>query len=157
MCSSDLIISTFFVKAKDGGRIMNALYRGLIVAGLLSAIAFYYVTQHMMSGLTIDGVEVSAMNIFYAALVGLGVTAAMVVITEYYTATEYKPVRHIAQSCTTGHATNMIAGLGVSMKSTAAPVLVICFGIWSAFGLAGLYGIAVAATDRKSTRLNSSH
>jgi K(+)-stimulated pyrophosphate-energized sodium pump len=144
------IISTFFVKAKDGGRIMNALYRGLIVAGLLSAIAFYYVTQHMMSGLTIDGVEVSAMNIFYAALVGLGVTAAMVVITEYYTATEYKPVRHIAQSCTTGHATNMIAGLGVSMKSTAAPVLVICFGIWSAFGLAGLYGIAVAATSMLS-------
>ena len=144
------IISTFFVKAKDGGRIMNALYRGLIVEGLLSAIAFYYVTQHMMSGLTIDGVEVSAMNIFYAALVGLGVTAAMVVITEYYTATEYKPVRHIAQSCTTGHATNMIAGLGVSMKSTAAPVLVICFGIWSAFGLAGLYGIAVAATSMLS-------
>jgi len=140
------VISTFFVKAKEGGRIMNALYRGLIVAGALSAIAFYYVTMQMMSGVVIDGVEVSAMNLFYASLVGLGVTAAMVVITEYYTATEYAPVRHIAQSCTTGHATNMIAGLGVSMKSTAAPVLVICLGIWGAFSLAGLYGIAVAAT-----------
>ncbi len=140
------VISTFFVKVKDGGRVMNALYRGLIVAGALSAVAFYYVTMDMMTGITIDGAEVSAMNIFYAALVGLGVTAAMVVITEYYTATEYAPVRHIAQSCTTGHATNMIAGLGVSMKSTAAPVLVICLGIWASFGLAGLYGIAVAAT-----------
>jgi K(+)-stimulated pyrophosphate-energized sodium pump len=144
------VISTFFVKAKEGGRIMNALYRGLIVAGGLSAIAFYYVTQNMMSGLVIDGNPVTAMNIFYAALIGLGVTAAMVVITEYYTATEYAPVKHIAQSCTTGHATNMIAGLGISMKSTAAPVLVICLGIWGAFNLAGLYGIAVAATSMLS-------
>lgn len=140
------VVSTFFVKVKDGGRIMNALYRGLIVAGGLSAVAFYYVTQDMMSGIVIDGNEVSAMNIFYTALIGLGVTAAMVVITEYYTATEYAPVRHIAQACTTGHATNMIAGLGVSMKSTAAPVLVICLGIWGAYSFAGLYGIAVAAT-----------
>ena len=140
------VVSTFFVKVKEGGRVMNALYRGLIVAGVLSAVAFYYVTMDMMTGITIDGAEVAAINIFYAALVGLGVTAAMVVITEYYTATEYAPVRHIAQSCTTGHATNMIAGLGVSMKSTAAPVLVICLGIWASFGLAGLYGIAVAAT-----------
>lgn len=140
------VFSTFFVKVKDGGRIMNALYRGLIVAGGLSAVAFYYVTQNMMSGIVIDGNEVSAMNIFYTSLIGLGVTAAMVVITEYYTSTEYAPVRHIAQSCTTGHATNMIAGLGVSMKSTAAPVLVICLGIWGAHSFAGLYGVAVAAT-----------
>ncbi len=144
------VVSTFFVKVKEGGRVMNALYRGLIVAGVLSAVAFYYVTMDMMTGITIDGAEVAAINIFYAALVGLGVTAAMVVITEYYTATEYAPVRHIAQSCTTGHATNMIAGLGVSMKSTAAPVLVICLGIWASFGLAGLYGIAVAATSMLS-------
>lgn len=144
------VVSTFFVKVKEGGRVMNALYRGLIVAGVLSAVAFYYVTMNMMTGITIDGAEVTAINIFYAALVGLGVTAAMVVITEYYTATEYAPVRHIAQSCTTGHATNMIAGLGVSMKSTAAPVLVICLGIWASFGLAGLYGIAVAATSMLS-------
>ncbi|MFM8392069.1 MAG: sodium-translocating pyrophosphatase, partial [Methylophilaceae bacterium] len=144
------VVSTFFVKVKEGGRVMNALYRGLIVAGVLSAVAFYYVTMDMMTGITIDGAEVTAINIFYAALVGLGVTAAMVVITEYYTATEYAPVRHIAQSCTTGHATNMIAGLGVSMKSTAAPVLVICLGIWASFGLAGLYGIAVAATSMLS-------
>lgn len=144
------VVSTFFVKVKDGGRIMNALYRGLIVAGGLSAVAFYYVTQDMMAGVVIDGTEVSAMSIFYTALVGLAVTAAMVVITEYYTATEYAPVRHIAQSCTTGHATNMIAGLGVSMKSTAAPVLVICLGIWTAYSFAGLYGIAVAATSMLS-------
>ncbi len=144
------IISTYFVKAREGGKIMNALYRGLAVAGGLSAIAFYFVTNSMMADVVIDGNPVSAMNIFLAALIGLGVTAAMVVITEYYTATEYGPVRHIAQACTTGHATNMIAGLGISMKSTAAPVLVICLGILGAHHLAGLYGIAVAATSMLS-------
>ena len=144
------IVSTYFVKARDGGKIMNALYRGLAVAGGLSAIAFYFVTKYMMSDLVIAGAPVSAMSIFSASLIGLGVTAAMVVITEYYTATEYAPVRHIAQSCTTGHATNMIAGLGISMKSTAAPVLVICFGILGAHYFAGLYGIAIAATSMLS-------
>jgi K(+)-stimulated pyrophosphate-energized sodium pump len=137
------IISTYFVKAREGGKIMNALYRGLAVAGVLSAIAFYFVTDAMM---TDNELGYSTMNIFLASIVGLLVTAAMVVITEYYTATEYKPVRHIAQSCTTGHATNMIAGLGISMKSTAAPVLVICAGIFASHYLAGLYGIAIAAT-----------
>lgn len=137
------IISTYFVKARDGGKIMNALYRGLAVAGILSAIAFYFVTNAMMAD---NDLGLSAMNIFLASIVGLIVTAAMVVITEYYTATEYKPVRHIAQSCTTGHATNMIAGLGISMKSTAAPVLVICAGIFASYYFAGLYGIAIAAT-----------
>ncbi|MFA6178142.1 MAG: sodium-translocating pyrophosphatase [Candidatus Methylopumilus sp.] len=143
------IISTYFVKARDGGKIMNALYRGLMVAGGLSAIAFYFVTKAMMSDSLLafdDGTAIGFMNIFLASLIGLAVTAAMVVITEYYTATEYGPVQHIAQSCTTGHATNMIAGLGISMKSTAAPVLVICLGILGAHYLAGLYGIAVAAT-----------
>ncbi len=145
------IVGTFFVKAREGGKIMNALYRGLIVAGALSAVAFYPVTNWLMEGaLTVDGNVVSTINIYMAALIGLAVTAAMVVITEYYTATEYAPVRHVAKSSDTGHATNIIAGLGVSMKSTAAPVLVICLGILGAHHLAGLYGIAVAATSMLS-------
>jgi len=136
------IVGTYFVKVKDeGSKIMNALYRGLIVSGVISAVAYYPVTNWLMSGL-----ENSAMSLYLCTLIGLAVTAAMVVITEYYTATEYGPVRHVAHSSTTGHATNIIAGLGISMKSTAAPVLVICLGILGAHHLAGLYGIAVAAT-----------
>jgi len=137
------IIGTFFVKAREGGKIMNALYRGLIVSGVLSAIAFYPVTDWMMAD---SGLGYSALDIYFSTLIGLAVTAAMVVITEYYTATEYGPVKHVAGSSTTGHATNIIAGLGISMKATAAPVLVICLGILGAHYLAGLYGIAVAAT-----------
>ena len=137
------IIGTFFVKAREGGKIMNALYRGLIVSGVLSAIAFYPVTNWMMAD---SGLGYSALDIYFSTLIGLAVTAAMVVITEYYTATEYGPVRHVAGSSTTGHATNIIAGLGISMKATAAPVMVICLGILGAHYLAGLYGIAIAAT-----------
>ncbi len=145
------IVGTFFVKAREGGKIMNALYRGLIVSGLLSAVAFYPVTNWLLEGaLSVGGNVVPTINIYMAALIGLAVTAAMVVITEYYTATEYGPVRHVAKSSDTGHATNIIAGLGVSMKSTAAPVLVICLGILGAHHLAGLYGIAVAATSMLS-------
>ncbi|MBT9613874.1 MAG: sodium-translocating pyrophosphatase [Burkholderiales bacterium] len=141
------IIGTFFVKAREGGKIMNALYRGLAVSGVLAVAAFYPVTTWLLGeGVMIDGKMISSMNIYLTSLIGLALTAALVVITEYYTATEYAPVRHIAQASTTGHGTNVIAGLGVSMRSTAAPVLAVCLAIWAAYALAGLYGIAIAAT-----------
>lgn len=145
------IVGAFFVKTREGGKIMNALYRGLIWAGALSAIGFYFVTNQMLGNtIVLSGEVVSSMNLYYASLIGLGLTAAMVVITEYYTATEYSPVKHIAEASTTGDGTNVIAGLGVSMKSTAAPVLVVCASIWGSFELAGLYGIAIAATSMLS-------
>ena len=132
------IVGTFFVKAREGGKIMNALYRGLIVSGVIAAGAFYFVTTRMMGE--------AAMPLFGCALIGLVLTGAMIVITEYYTATEYTPVRYVAAASQTGHGTNVIAGLAVSMKSTALPVLAICAAIWGAHTLFGLYGIAIAAT-----------
>jgi len=145
------IIGTFFVNAREGGKIMNALYRGLIVAGVLAAIAFYPVTTWVLGdSIVLEGASIATRMLYYCALIGLALTAAMVVITEYYTATEYKPVRHIAEASTTGDGTNVIAGLGVSMKATAIPVLAICASIWGAHELAGLYGIAVAATSMLS-------
>ncbi|MEO7012825.1 MAG: sodium-translocating pyrophosphatase [Dokdonella sp.] len=142
------IIGTFFVKTSEGGKIMNALYKGVIVSAVLSAIAFWFVTHELFPvGLDVgNGISISSNSIFYCSLVGLILTGAMVVITEYYTATEYGPVRHIAQASTTGHATNIIAGIGISMKSTAWPVLSVCAAIWAAYHFGGLYGIAVAAT-----------
>jgi K(+)-stimulated pyrophosphate-energized sodium pump len=145
------IIGTFFVKVNPGQKIMSALYRGVIISGVLAAIAFYFITNNYFAdGLMLGGENVSGMSIYYSALIGLALTAAMMMITEYYTATEFAPVRHIADASTTGHGTNVIAGLGVSMKSTAAPVLAVCASIWGAYELAGLYGIAIAATSMLS-------
>jgi len=151
------IIGTYAVKATDGKKIMWALYKGLIVSAVLAAIAFYPITVWLMSGVeafTFTGfggdISYSVINIYGAALIGLALTALLVVMTEYYTATEFSPVRKIAQASTTGHGTNVIAGIAVSMESTALPVLAICASIGGAYYFAGIYGIAIAATSMLS-------
>jgi len=143
------VIGTYFVRTNGRGKIMNALYKGVFVSAVLAALAFWFITGAMFpNGFSIENgaTVITSASLFGAALTGLVLTALMVVITEYYTATEYKPVKHVAQASTTGHATNIIAGLGVSMKATALPVLAVCAAIYASYWMAGLYGIAIAAT-----------
>ncbi len=145
------IVGTFFVKVGDDKNVMKGLYKGLIVSGGLAAVAFIPVTYMMMGDLpAMDGVSTTTTSIYMSALIGLIVTALLVVVTDYYTSTSFNPVKNLAKASTTGHGTNVIAGLALSMRSTAAPLLVICFGIWASHALAGLYGIAIAATSMLS-------
>ena len=148
LCAASIVTSiagTFFVKLGKDKNIMGALYKGLIVAGLAAAVAFYFITNHFMQDLTINGQAIEPMRFWLASVVGLIVTGLLVYITEYFTSTDYAPVRSIAAASQTGDATNIIAGLAVSMKSTGWPVVVIVLGILVAYALAGIFGVALAA------------
>src|SRR5574337_225520 len=140
------VIGIFAVRGREGGKIMNALYAGVIVAAVLSIIGFYFISHWLMTGMP----SIGYLGVFEAAVVGPVLTVVLVAITEYYTGTQFPPVKHIAKASTTGHATNIIAGLGISMKATALPVIAICISIGVAYLCAGLYGIAIAAATMLS-------
>jgi K(+)-stimulated pyrophosphate-energized sodium pump len=144
------IFGTFFVRVGKDQNIMAALYKGLLVSGITAAIAFYFVTNNMMSGLSLDGHPLSPLRIWLSTVVGLVVTGLIVWITEYFTSADCPPVRSIAAASQTGHATNIISGLAVSMRSTAPPVLVIIAGILVSYTLAGIFGVALAAMSMLS-------
>ena len=145
------ILGIYFVRLSDankdnGDKIMGALYKGLIASSVISLVGFYFVTKYLMAG---NGIY-DMMNIYFAAVVGIAVTAGMVIVTEYYTSKSYRPVKEIAKASTSGHGTNVIMGLAMGMEATALPIVIIVLGILSSFWLAGLYGVAVAAMSMLS-------
>ena len=141
------VIGIFFVRIGASGKIMPALYRGVIVSAALALLAYYPFTRWLIGeGITLANQFVTSINLYYCAVIGVGLMGGLMLVTEYYTSSAYAPVKHVAQASTTGDGTNVIAGLSLSLKATAIPVLLICSGMWGTFELAGLFGIAIAAT-----------
>ena len=143
------IIGTYFVKLGKSENIMAALYKGFAVSAILSAILLYFITDHVIglgSVFTVDDKSFTGMSLFYCGLLGLIITGLIIWVTEYYTGTNYRPVQSIAQASTTGHGTNVIQGLAISLEATALPAIIIVAGIIITHSLSGLFGIAIAVT-----------